>query len=90
MKIGLKYCGGCNCKYDRSKVTADIRKSFPEAEFFYPDEESVFDELIVIAGCHVNCASHEHLRPRGEKHFITSEEEAQQIITKIRKKGIFD
>lgn len=62
-----------------------LRKSFPELEFIYPDEKSEFDFLVVISGCHVNCAGHKHLHPKQTKYFITEESDITEIVEKIRK-----
>lgn len=29
MKIGIKYCGGCNPRYDRSHEVDKLKKRFP-------------------------------------------------------------
>ena len=35
MKIGIKYCGGCNSRYDRTKEVEKLKKQFPQHEFTY-------------------------------------------------------
>lgn len=29
MKIGIKYCGGCNPRYDRNQEVEKLKKNFP-------------------------------------------------------------
>ena len=33
MKIGIKYCGGCNPRYDRSQEVEKLKKKFPQHTF---------------------------------------------------------
>ena len=56
MKIGLKYCGGCNPRFERASIAALLRRDFPGAEIVSvlhdPAEISV-----IICGCPSACAS---------------------------------
>ena len=33
MKIGIKYCGGCNPRYDRSQEVEKLKKKFSQHTF---------------------------------------------------------
>lgn len=62
MYIGIKYCGGCNSRYDRVKLVNDIKNCFKDYEFNYANGNEPFDLILVINGCHISCASLENLR----------------------------
>ncbi len=58
MICGVKFCGGCNPRYDRGKAFEDIKKERPDIEFAIAREGEKYDFLIVIGGCTSCCASH--------------------------------
>lgn len=58
MKCGVKFCGGCNPRYERSEALDIIRKQFEgQIEFEYAKEGVLYDLLLVIGGCTSCCAS---------------------------------
>ena len=72
MKIGIKYCGGCNPSYDRKKLVEKLMKEHLEATFENARENIFYDVVVVINGCGRACSEHEHLKGV-EKLFINSE-----------------
>jgi|GEM_PF-1173318 hypothetical protein len=61
VKIGIKYCGGCNPAFRREKIEEILRESFPEAHFFHissGDLEGLkkADVVVGISGCKRGCA----------------------------------
>ena len=58
MKIGIKYCGGCNPKYDRADQVRILRETHPEQDWEYVKEEFFYDLLLVIGGCGSCCAGY--------------------------------
>ena len=57
MKIGIKYCGGCNPVYDRIGAVDKLKKRLAQHVFLpYSDEES-FDAVLIVSGCASRCAS---------------------------------
>lgn len=52
---GVKYCGGCNPRYDRSamarRIEAELGKPLPSAQ---PGVQ--YDEVFVLHGCSAQCA----------------------------------
>jgi hypothetical protein len=56
IKVGVKYCGGCNPKYDRVELGEGIRKRlYGKADFVAADSENV-DVILAIEGCETACA----------------------------------
>lgn len=56
IRIGIKYCGGCNPSYVREKVEEVLRKNFPDANFSYYSDGS-YDIVVCISGCKRACAA---------------------------------
>lgn len=63
MKRAVKYCGGCNPRYDRvaavRKLEARLGEKLPAAQ---PGED--YDQLFVIYGCTSKCADVSQLAAR--------------------------
>ena len=51
MKIGVKYCGGCNSRYDRTKQVAKLIQQFPTHTFTYQPDQEVCDICLLVCGC---------------------------------------
>jgi len=67
MICGVKFCGGCNPKYDRGAVYETIKERLQnEIDFEYAKEGRMYDVLLVIGGCTNCCASYDqYLTKRG-------------------------
>ena len=59
MKVGIKYCGGCNPRYDRAARVKEICSANPHWETEYAAEGVEYDLLLVACGCTARCASTE-------------------------------
>jgi len=56
VKVGLKYCGGCNPEYDRVSLVRHIEESLQgKVEFVKPESESV-RLILAVEGCSTACA----------------------------------
>lgn len=64
MKIGIKYCGGCNPRYDRTKEVEKLKKQFPQHEFTYDPGKAACDIYLLVCGCMTACATSEGLAAR--------------------------
>jgi len=59
IKIGIKFCGGCNPRYDRKMVKEKIKKlSHGMYEVSMAKENEFYELLIVISGCRNSCANY--------------------------------
>lgn len=61
-KIGVLFCGGCNCYYDREAFFAELKTALSEeCEFeIYREKEGekstkTFDLMLLINGCQSEC-----------------------------------
>jgi len=78
MKIGVKYCGGCNSTYDRKKVYCRLKTEHPNYDIELAVAGKAYEILVVLCGCKVQCAdigaySSENIV------FITEEKEYENI-----------
>ena len=85
MKVRVKYCGGCNPRFDRKEVMERLKASFPKAEFVESgDDEGPFDRVVVLCGCSASCASHEDLCGMHGKVVVSSAEESEGLEEFLR------
>ena len=56
MKLGLKYCGGCNPEYDRVEMVRKIENELDGIiEIVSPDVPGI-ESILVVQGCKTACA----------------------------------
>ena len=84
LRVGIKYCGGCNPEYDRVAIVDHIKQNLQdEIEIVRPESEDV-DLILSVNGCSTACAdlkSFENLKI----HTITSMEDSDKFIKVIRR-----
>jgi hypothetical protein len=65
MKCGVRFCGGCNSRFDRGEAYEKIRTQLKdEIEFDYAKEDDLYDVILVIGGCTNCCASYDQYRTK--------------------------
>ena len=84
LRVGIKYCGGCNPEYDRIGIVDHIKQSLQDKiEIVRPENEDV-DLILSVNGCSTACAdlkSFEGLKI----HTITNMEDSDKFIKIIRR-----
>ena len=55
-QVGVRYCGGCNPRYDRVALVRRIGDFFPEAEFVTAQPGVKYQAVLVVCGCLARCA----------------------------------
>lgn len=83
MKIGIKYCGGCNQRYDRTNFVKKLMEEYKEELFENAVNSAFYDIVLVICGCSCACASHDSLKGK-QKLIVTGEADLLRI------KEVFD
>ena len=52
LRCTVKFCGGCNPRYDRGAAYQAVRSSLSDvAQFSYPEDGTHYDALLIIRGC---------------------------------------
>ncbi len=66
MKCGVRFCGGCNPRFDRGKALREIERDVNNMDFTHAVEGETYDRLLVIGGCANCCASYDHFDVKGK------------------------
>ena len=83
-KIGVRFCGGCNPRYDRGKALADIQsKAADNADFENAQEGVLYDRILVIGGCSNCCASYEQFVSAGGVLKMWDESHIERVLAEI-------
>ncbi len=86
MLVGVKFCGGCNPRYDRGKAYEAVKKQLAgSADFVIAEEGKEYDVLLIIGGCTNCCASHTQYRTIGDTIKMWDEAHIEETINIIKK-----
>lgn len=78
MKIGVKYCGGCNPSFDRKKAVERVLGDFKNMNIEAVNYLTAYDILLVVNGCARACADYETLK-KDKVLFLNSLEDCDKI-----------
>ena len=56
VQIGVRYCGGCNPRYDRVALVRRLESFFPEVEVVAAQPGKAYPAVLVACGCTARCA----------------------------------
>ncbi len=82
LKVGIKYCGGCNPDYDRVALFESIEKRLKGKVEFVPPESAEIDQVLVVEGCKTACADLSSFDGKNIFKIIQSED-AEYFIQEI-------
>ena len=84
MLVGLKFCGGCNPRYDRGKALETIKKQAGDAaEFVIAEEGAEYDYLLVLGGCTNCCASYSQYKAGIKTIRMWDESHIEKVIQEL-------
>ncbi|MDD6310516.1 MAG: hypothetical protein PUB09_01075 [Firmicutes bacterium] len=86
MKCGVKFCGGCNPRYQRGDAYRTIKNDMTAIDFHLVDEDDTYDNLLVIGGCPACCASYKQYNVEDEVFKMWDEAHIEEIKTKLSQK----
>ena len=81
LRIGIKYCGGCNAGYDRVKICRAVREACPDAQWEYVKDGTIYDYILLLQGCPQRCAK--TVTPRFETIEICGPEDGEAAVKRI-------
>jgi len=84
LKVGIKYCGGCNPGYDRVALADYIKKSLHGRAEFVPLDHDRIDLVLAVAGCKTCCADLSSFKGK-QIHFIAQIEDAGKFLQALLK-----
>ncbi len=77
-QIGIRYCGGCNPKFDRTAYAAKLQSVHPDWEFVYMDAIKNTDTVIIVSGCERICTKTDDLN--GKTLIYINNENAESYL----------
>lgn len=83
-KIGVKYCGGCNPRFNRGDFVRKLKDKYKDLASIEPiNENDVFDMIIIVSGCSSACVSCKNVKCTGEIFSVTSKDDFITVSEKI-------
>ena len=80
----IKFCGGCNPRYDLGEAYRNIRASLSDvAQFTLPEPGKTYDVLVILRGC-TGCEYLYEDIEAAHRLVSTSAADIPEIIRKIR------
>jgi hypothetical protein len=83
MRVGLKYCGGCNPEYDRVALVKHIQESLQGRIAFVSPESEGVGLILAVEGCSTACADLSAFQGM-DIRVITNITGAERFIKEIR------
>lgn len=85
MCIGVKYCGGCNPRYDRAALVQRLKSELGgDIRWVYAGRtEEPMDFVLVVCGCTAACAAHQDLQGRSGKTVIFAQDQYEAARGRI-------
>ena len=80
--VGLRYCGGCNPRFDRVALVRELVRRFPQAAFSPAQPGSRYAAVLAVCGCSAQCAGREDLD--GEVLVLWSPEQFDQAARRLQ------
>ncbi len=87
MLFGVKFCGGCNPRYDRGKLWKRLKEDFAgKITFELAKESQSYDGLVVFCGCTNTCAGYKNIKTKRKPILIWDDKQYDDMIETIKKK----
>ncbi len=80
LRIGVKYCGGCNPGYERVETMERVRVRFSDRFIFLRYDARDIDALILVGGCHRVCAGEDLDTTTIPHYLVTGEDDINSLI----------
>lgn len=80
--MAVKYCGGCNPRYDRVSQVRALQRRFPGLTVTGPGAEKP-DFVLVVCGCPSQCAAHADLTARYIKAVVCTAQDFEDFAQRL-------
>ena len=84
--VGVRYCGGCNPRFDRVAEVRRLEAACPWAAFEGARPGVCYDLLLIVGGCTACCPSQEGLEGRYRVE-IREKTDFEQALALLRRAG---
>ena len=86
MEVGVKYCGGCNPRYNRKALLQRLITHFKDKIAFQNiSGEKTYDIILVLSACKTNCTDFQSLKSRKGFVCVTGEEDYEEVVGELAK-----
>ena len=82
LRVGVKYCGGCNPEYDRVALVEQIKGRLEGKVSFVPPESEGVDIILTAQGCRTACVDLSGFRGI-ETWTVTGIEDGKKFVREI-------
>ena len=82
IKVGVKFCGGCNPYYDRVALVKRIESRLRGKVAFVSTANDDVDLVLAVEGCNTACADLSSFAGK-DRRVITQSEDADEFIQEI-------
>jgi hypothetical protein len=79
LRIGIKYCGGCNPLYDRVATVKKLEQKLRGKAVFVSTDRKEVDLILAVQGCDRACADLSHFKGTPIQMVLTPEEESRAL-----------
>ena len=83
LKIGIKYCGGCNPAYDRVTIVQHLSECLEGKATFVSPQSTDLDIILAIQGCPTACADLTAFEGRPVR-ILTNREDAEAFAREVK------
>lgn len=84
--VGVRYCGGCNPRFDRVAGVRRLEAAYPRAAFKSARPGESYDLLLIVGGCTACCPDQTGLTGRYRVE-IRTEQDFEQALALLRRAG---
>lgn len=87
MRIGVKYCGGCNPRYDRTDLVAQLKNKLGGEGLEWVSASMTkepLDFVLVVCGCTAACAEHQSLKGAHGKLVVHAQEQYAAALERLK------
>ncbi|WP_409968928.1 hypothetical protein RFF05_02870 [Bengtsoniella intestinalis] len=84
MTIGIKYCGGCNPRYNRKQAVETLVEAFPHWTVSTAYPNVCYDVLVVVCGCSATCATISDLQAT-QTFILATQADVDACIQQLKK-----
>ena len=95
MKVGVKFCGGCNPKYDRGESLRKLKEERKDILWIIGNTDEICDYWLLICGCQRGCirpedftASKEILKLESPMDFVKAKQQIENAMEEETKDQI--
>ncbi len=84
VKVGVRFCGGCNPRFERGEAYKEIKSRLENVDFQLAEEGAYYDTILVIGGCSACCASYEQFDYKYEEVKMWDSSHIEEVVEKLK------